>query len=220
MKLQAVPLFLSEIAPVSIRGGLNICFQLFITLGILVANVVNFLTDKIHPYGWRISLALAGVPSLVLCIGSLAIPETPQSLIERQRMEEGKAVLKKIRGVENVDNEFDSLVHASEVAAQVTNAYGKLMKRSSRPPLVIAILLQIFQQFTGINAVMFYAPVLFQTVGFGSDASLLSSVITGLINVVSTVVSIFVVDRAGRKVLLLEAVVQMLITHVRIYTFL
>ncbi|KAJ4722426.1 Sugar transport protein [Melia azedarach] len=213
---QAVPLFLSELAPANIRGALNICFQLFVTIGILAANIINYFTAKIHPYGWRISLATAGIPALALCLGSLAICETPTSLIERQKLEEGRAVLKKIRGVDNVDNEFDSLVFASEQAMKVTNPFGKLMNRSSRPPLIIAILLQIYQQFTGINAIMFYAPVLFQTVGFGSDASLLSSVITGLVNVFSTLVSVYAVDRAGRRFLLLEAAVQMFITQTAI----
>ncbi|EEF45377.1 sugar transport protein 8 [Ricinus communis] len=210
---QAVPLFLSELAPVKMRGALNISFQLFVTIGILIANLVNYYTGKIHPHGYKISLGLAGVPALMLGLGSLLIVETPTSLVERNRIEEGRAVLKKIRGVDNVDLEFDSIVHACEMARQVTDPYRKLMKRPSRPPLVIAILLQIFQQFTGINAIMFYAPVLFQTVGFGNDASLLSSVVTGLVNVLSTVVSIVVVDRAGRRILLLESCVQMLITQ-------
>ncbi|KAF5736851.1 putative sugar transporter [Tripterygium wilfordii] len=210
---QAVPLFLSEIAPAKLRGALNISFQLFVTIGILIANLVNYFTSKIHPHGWRVSLGLAGVPAIILCIGSLAICETPTSLIERKKVEEGRTVLKRIRGVENVDLEFDSIVQASEIARQVTQPFKKLMKPASRPPLVIAILLQVFQQFTGINAIMFYAPVLFQTVGFGSDASLLSSVITGGVNVLSTLVSVYAVDKAGRRFLLLEACVQMFITQ-------
>jgi sugar porter (SP) family MFS transporter len=210
---QAVPLFLSELAPAKIRGALNISFQLFITIGIFIANMVNYVTSKIHPYGWRISLAIAGIPALMLCIGSLAICETPTSLIERNKLEEGKAVLKKIRGVDHVDLEFDSIVVACDQAKQITNPYRKLMKRESRPPLVIAIILQVFQQFSGINAIMFYAPVLFQTVGFGNDASLLSSVITGIVNVASTMVSIYAVDRIGRKLLLIEASVQMFVTQ-------
>ncbi|XP_010256217.1 PREDICTED: sugar transport protein 6-like [Nelumbo nucifera] len=210
---QAVPLFLSEIAPARIRGALNILFQLLITIGILIANLVNYFMSNVHPYGWRISLGLTGVPAIILCLGSLVITETPTSLIERERFEEGKETLKKIRGTDNVDDEFDQILAASDMARQVKSPYKKLMKRSSRPPLVIAILLQIFQQFTGINAIMFYAPVLFQTVGFKNDASLLSSVITGLVNVLSTMVSIYLVDRAGRRVLLLQASVQMFITQ-------
>ncbi|XP_039000224.1 sugar transport protein 8-like isoform X2 [Hibiscus syriacus] len=211
---KAVPLFLSEIAPARIRGALNISFQLFITIGILVANLINYFTSNVHPHGWRISLGIAGVPALMLCLGSILICETPTSLIERNKIEEGRKVLRKIRGVENIDDEFDSIVHACEMARQVKDPFRKLMKPVSRPPLIIAICLQVFQQFTGINAIMFYAPVLFQTVGFGNDAALLSSVITGLVNVFSTVVSVYLVDRAGRRFLLLEACVQMLISHV------
>ncbi|TYH53045.1 hypothetical protein ES332_D09G070600v1 [Gossypium tomentosum] len=211
---QAVPLFLSEIAPPNLRGALNISFQLFITIGILVSNLINYFTTNVHPHGWRISLGIAGVPALMLCLGSILICETPTSLIERHKVEEGRKVLGKIRGVENVDDEFDSIIHACEMAKQVKDPFRKLMKPVSRPQLVISICLQIFQQFTGINAIMFYAPVLFQTVGFGNDAALLSSVITGLVNVFSTVVSIYVVDRAGRRILLLEACVQMFISQV------
>ncbi|WCJ23725.1 Sugar transport protein 8 [Euphorbia peplus] len=210
---QAVPLFLSELAPVKLRGALNIVFQLMVTIGILIANLVNYGTSNIHPYGWRISLGIAGVPALMLGIGSLAIVETPTSLIERNKIEEGKAVLKKVRGVDNVDPEFNSIVEACEMAKQVTSPYRELLHRESIPPLVIGIMLQIFQQFTGINAIMFYAPILFQTVGFGSNASLLSSVVTGLVNVLATLVSIALVDRLGRRILLLESCVQMLITQ-------
>ncbi|XP_068651828.1 sugar transport protein MST4 isoform X1 [Aristolochia californica] len=211
---QAVPLFLSEIAPTRIRGGLNILFQLNVTIGILFANLVNFGTAKIHPWGWRLSLALAGIPALLLTVGSILVVDTPNSLIERGRLDEGKAVLRKIRGTDNIEPEFLELVEASRVAQQVKHPFRNLLKRRNRPQLVIAIFMQIFQQFTGINAIMFYAPVLFDTLGFGSDASLYSAVITGAVNVISTVVSIYSVDKVGRRVLLLEAGVQMFFSQV------
>ncbi|XP_010524814.1 PREDICTED: sugar transport protein 6-like [Tarenaya hassleriana] len=210
---QAVPLFLSEIAPAKLRGGLNICFQLMVTIGILIANVVNYFTSKVHPNGWRYALGGAAVPAVILGLGSLVICETPTSLIERNKLEAGKATLKKIRGVENVEEEFESIVQACEFARQVKDPYRKLMKPASRPPFVIGMLLQLFQQFTGINAIMFYAPALFQTVGFGNDAALLSAVITGTINVLCTFVGIYLVDRTGRRVLLLESAVHMLISQ-------
>ena len=100
------------------------------------------------------------------------------------------------------------------MAKEVKQPFRNLMQKSSRPQLVIAILMQVFQQFTGINAIMFYAPVLFQTIGFKSDASLLSAVITGTVNVLCTVVSIIFVDRAGRRILLLSACALMLIAQV------
>ncbi|XXG64162.1 hypothetical protein AAC387_Pa05g2189 [Persea americana] len=213
---QAVPLFLSEIAPVQIRGALNILFQLDITIGILCANLVNYAVSDIHPWGWRLSLGLAGVPAIILFIGSIVITETPTSLIEREMLHEGKDMLKKIRGTEEVDAEYNEIVAASERAGQVKKPFRNLAKRSSRPPLVIGIVLQVFQQFTGINAIMFYAPVLFQTIGFKNDASLLSAAITGSVNVLCTLVSNFSVDRLGRKALLLEACVLMFITQTAI----
>nr|XP_009383001.1 PREDICTED: sugar transport protein 8-like [Musa acuminata subsp. malaccensis] len=213
---QAVPLFLSEIAPVHIRGALNILFQLDVTIGIFVANIVNYFVSNIHPWGWRLALGLAGVPATMLCLGSMVIAETPTSLIEREQLMEGLAMLKKIRGTDNVNAEYEEILHACEMARQVKQPFRNLMKRSSRPQLVIAIAMQVFQQFTGINAIMFYAPVLFQTIGFKNDASLLSAVITGIVNVLSTVVSVVLVDKLGRRFLLLEACGQMLITQVAI----
>ncbi|KAJ4785869.1 Sugar transport protein 8 [Rhynchospora pubera] len=213
---QAAPLFLSEIAPVKYRGALNILFQLNVTIGILAANIINYFVADIHPHGWRIALGTAGIPALILCLGSFLITETPTSLIERQRLTEGMNTLKKIRGIDNVDAEYQELVRASEMARQVKHPFRNLIKRKSRPQLVIAIAMQVFQQFTGINAIMFYAPVLFQTVGFKNDASLMSSAIVGGINVASTVVSVVLVDKLGRKPLLLEACIQMFITQTAI----
>ncbi|CAN1280283.1 Sugar transport protein 13 [Linum perenne] len=177
---QAVPLFLSEIAPTRIRGALNILFQLNVTIGILFANLINYGTAKIKGgWGWRLSLGLAGVPAVLLTLGALIVSETPNSLIERGRLDEGKAVLKRIRGTDKVEPEFLELVEASRIAKSVKHPFRNLLKRRNRPQLVIAIALQIFQQCTGINAIMFYAPVLFNTLGFKSDASLYSAVITG-----------------------------------------
>ena len=207
-------MFLSEIAPVQHRGAVNILFQLFVTIGIFIANLVNYATSMMHPNGWRVSLGLASVPGLILFFGSMILTETPASLVERGKDTEGKAALKRIRGVDDVDSEYEDVKRACEIAKQVKQPFKKLMKRSSRPPLIIAIVMQVFQQFTGINAIMFYAPVLFQTMGFKNDASLLSAVITGIVNVASTFVSIYAVDKVGRRKLLLQACVQMFIAQV------
>ncbi|XP_076942067.1 sugar transport protein 13-like [Bidens hawaiensis] len=207
---QAVPVFLSEIAPTRIRGGLNILFQLNVTIGILFANLVNYGTAKIEGgWGWRLSLGLAGVPALLLTVGALLVVDTPNSLIERGKLEEGKAVLKKIRGTDNVEPEYLELVEVSRIAKEVKHPFRNLLLSRNRPQLIIAVALQFFQQFTGINAIMFYAPVLFSTLGFKNDASLYSAVITGAVNVLSTVVSIYSVDKVGRRFLLLQAGVQM-----------
>ncbi|CAN4097679.1 unnamed protein product [Withania somnifera] len=214
--LLTVPLFLTEVAPIQLRGAVNIMFQLFVTIGILIANLVNFGTSTMHPNGWRMSLGLAAVPALLLLIGCFVITDTPSSLIERGKDEEGKAALKKVRGVDDVEVEFKEIVTACAQAKAVKHPFRNLMKAASVPPLVISVLIQIFQQFTGINAIMFYAPVLFQTMGFKSDSALLSAVITGLVNVSSTFVSIYAVDKVGRRKLLLQACCQMLISQLAI----
>ncbi|KAL2229888.1 UNVERIFIED_CONTAM: Sugar transport protein 8 [Sesamum indicum] len=213
---EAVPLFLSEIAPINHRGAVNILFQLLVTIGILVANLINYGTSMMKENGWRVSLGLAAVPGVILFIGSLIITETPPSLVERGKEMEGRAALQKIRGVDNVDAEFQQIVTGCEQAKQVKQPFKKLFKKSGFPALFISTIIQVFQQFTGINAIMFYAPVLFQTLGFKSDASLLSAVITGLVNVGATFVSIYAVDKVGRRKLLLQASVQMFISQVAI----
>ncbi|GMH18821.1 hypothetical protein Nepgr_020662 [Nepenthes gracilis] len=213
---EAVPLFLSEIAPVQHRGAVNILFQLFVTIGILIANLVNFATLSIHPNGWRVSLGLAIVPAALLLVGSIVITETPMSLIERNREDEGKRVLQKIRGIEHVDDELEHIKEGCKQAKLVRHPFKELRKKQSVPPLVIGISMQVFQQMTGINAVMFYAPILFQTMGFKSGGSLLSAVIIGLVNVFSTLVSIYGVDKFGRRALLLQACAQMFISQMAI----
>ncbi|MCD7455061.1 Sugar transport protein 8 [Datura stramonium] len=213
---ETVPLFLTEVAPIQHRGAVNILFQLFVTIGIFIANLVNYATSTKHPNGWRMSLGFAAFPSGVLFLGCFVITDTPTSLVARGKEEKGKAALKKIRGVSDIDAEFQEILAAVEQSKQVKHAFRNLTEPASIPPLVIAMLLQVFQQFTGINAIMFYAPVLFQTMGFKASSSLLSAIMSGLVNVISTCVSIYVVDKVGRKKLLIQACCQMLISQVAI----
>ncbi|CAK9329422.1 unnamed protein product [Citrullus colocynthis] len=208
---QAVPLYLSEMAPAKIRGAVNQLFQLTTCLGILIANFINYGTDKIHPWGWRLSLGLATVPATLMFIGGLFLPETPNSLVEQGRMEEGRAVLEKIRGTTKVDAEFDDLIDASNEARAIKHPFKNLLKRKNRPQLVIGALgIPAFQQLTGMNSILFYAPVMFQSLGFGSDAALYSSTITSGALVVATFISMSLVDKFGRRAFFLEAGAEMI----------
>ncbi|XP_047967711.1 sugar carrier protein C-like [Salvia hispanica] len=217
---QSVPLYLSEMAPYKYRGALNIGFQLSITIGILAANVLNYGFAKIKGgWGWRLSLGGAMVPALIITVGSLILPETPNSMIERGQSEEARSKLQRIRGIDNVDEEFNDLVEASQASSKVEHPWRNILQRKYRPHLTMAIAIPFFQQLTGINVIMFYAPVLFKTIGFGSDAALMSAVITGGVNVIATVVSIYYVDKLGRRFLFIEGGIQMLVCQVCVAIF-
>ncbi|XAR67037.1 hypothetical protein NMG60_11013450 [Bertholletia excelsa] len=208
---QVVPLYLSEVAPAKVRGAVNQLFQLTTCIGILVANLVNYGTAKLHPWGWRLSLGLAVVPAIFMFVGGLFLPETPNSLVELGRLEEARRVLEKVRGTVNVDVEFADLVEASNAAQTIKNPFKNLLKRRNRPQLVIGALgIPACQQLSGNNTILFYAPVLFQSLGFSINASLYSSTITNAALIVATLISMALVDKFGRRAFFLEASVEMI----------
>ncbi|KAH7651717.1 Sugar/inositol transporter protein [Dioscorea alata] len=210
---QAVPLYLSEIAPAKIRGAVNQLFQLTTCLGILVADIINYFTEKLHPWGWRLSLGLAMLPAGLMFIGALFLPETPNSLVEQGKLDEARRVLERVRGTDKIEDEFKDLVEASEAAQAVKHPFRNLLKRKNRPQLVIGALgIPAFQQLTGMNSILFYSPVIFQSLGFGSGASLYSSIITSSMLVVGALVSMSLVDRLGRRFFFIEAGIQMIIS--------
>lgn len=214
---QAVPLYLSEIAPAKIRGRVNQLFQLTTCLGILIANFINYGTEQIHPWGWRLSLGLAMAPATIMFVGGLFLPETPNSLVEQGRLEEAREVLVKIRGTSKIEAEFDDLVDASNAARAVKHPFRNLFRRKNRPQLVIGALgIPAFQQLTGNNSILFYAPVILQSLGFGSGASLYSSSFTGAALVVAALISMFFVDKFGRRKFFLEAGFEMFVCMVKI----
>ena len=204
-------MYLSEMAPAKNRGAVNQLFQFTTCAGILIANLVNYFTEKIHPYGWRISLGLAGLPAFAMLVGGICCAETPNSLVEQGRLDKAKQVLQRIRGTENVEAEFEDLKEASEEAQAVKSPFRTLLKRKYRPQLIIGALgIPAFQQLTGNNSILFYAPVIFQSLGFGANASLFSSFITNGALLVATVISMFLVDKYGRRKFFLEAGFEMI----------
>ncbi|XP_034579416.2 sugar transport protein MST6 [Setaria viridis] len=221
LSIHASPLYISEMAPAQQRGMLNILFQFMITVGILLANMTNYFTSKIPGgWGWRIAVAFGSVPAGVIALGALAIPDTPTSLIQRGDTATARKTLLQIRGVGDVREEFDDLSAASEDAKAVENPWRELLFGGKyKPQLTFSLLVPFFQQLTGINVIMFYAPVLFKTVGFKQNASLVSSVITGLVNVFSTFVAIMTADKVGRRALFLQGGTQMIISQILVGTF-
>ncbi|GBF88488.1 hypothetical protein Rsub_01201 [Raphidocelis subcapitata] len=212
--VQCGPLFLSELAPAHLRGMFNTQFQLFITFGIVFAQVVNYSVQH-SPIGWRLSLGLAGVPALMLMAGCFLGPETPNSLVERERNDEARSTLVKIRGTEAVDPELEDIIEAARFArATSKGSWASLFERRYLPQLILTIALPMFNQLDGINSIMFYAPQLFDAMGQGASQALLTHLIIGAVNVVTTLVAVLTVDRLGRKFWLLQASAQMMAAQI------
>lgn len=213
---QAAPVYLSEMAPPKWRGVFNSGFQFFLGTGVVIANVINHQTAHAGSWGWRVSLGLAAAPAALMTIGALLISDTPSSLVERGRFEHAKKSLQQARGADiDIQVEFSELVKSSEMARVATYVpFSTIFQRQYRPHLIMAVLIPFFQQLTGINVIAFYAPVLFQSVGFGKNSALLSAVILGVVNLASIVLSMYIVDKFGRRVLFIEGGTQMILFQV------
>ncbi|KAK1286673.1 Hexose carrier protein HEX6 [Acorus calamus] len=211
---QSVPLYLSEMAPPQYRGAFNNGFQFSVGIGALSANLINYGTEKISGgWGWRLSLALAAVPASALALGALFLSETPNSLVQRGREDDlhrARILLRKIRGTPDVGAEIEDLVSACATSKSSRRPFRDFMRRRYRPQLVMAFAIPFFQQVTGINVIAFYAPLLFRTMGLGESASLMSSIVTGLVGTTSTFLSMLAVDRLGRRTLFIAGGLQML----------
>ncbi|EEF48496.1 sugar transporter, putative [Ricinus communis] len=213
---QATPVYLSEVAPAKWRGAFNTGFQFFIGTGVLIAGCINYASAKLS-WGWRLCLGLAIVPATTMVIGGLIISDTPSSLVERGKIEKARKALIKIRGNDsNIDAELTDLTKNSDAAKASQEPFKTVFERQYRPHLVMAIAIPFFQQVTGINIIAFYAPVLFQSIGFGNDPALMAAIILGLVTLASIMVSTGVVDRFGRRFLFIVGGIQMFICQVAI----
>lgn len=213
---QAAPVYLSEMSPPKWRGTLSTSFQLFLTFGVVIASFVNFAVTRLGDNGWRVALGVGGIPALIMTIGAFFIPDTPSSLIQRGKVNEARRSLQKVRGIDSdTESELNDLVnHNENIKAVNQDPYKLIMKRRYRPHLVLTIAIPSFQQLTGINAVAFYGPVLFRSVGFGSDGALIGGIVLATVNILSTFVSTFAVDRVGRRALFLQAGAQIFISQI------
>jgi MFS transporter, SP family, galactose:H+ symporter len=202
------PLYISEISPAQVRGKLVSLNQLMITIGILVSYLADY--GLAGSRGWRWMFGLAAIPALILLAGLLFVPESPRWFIRQNLRDRAREVLAKIRQPFEIDPEI------AEIEASLTHQEGgwhELLSANLRPALVIGIGLAIFQQFTGINTVIYYAPTIFQLAGLQShSAAILATAGVGVINVLLTVVALELLDRAGRRPLLLYGLIGMIIS--------
>jgi sugar porter (SP) family MFS transporter len=205
-----VPTYLSELAPTKLRGALGALNQIFIVLGILIAFLTSyFLGDSGN---WRAMLAGAAIPALVLMIGLSILPDTPRWLLQRGDEAGARAVLLQSHGGDaDLDKEIAS-IHEVINLDDTTGRIRDLWTPWVRPMLFVAMLLAIGQQFSGVNAINAYFPTMMISLGFATKAALLSGVLLGVTKFLFTAWVVFVVDRWGRKPLLLIGSVLMAIT--------
>jgi sugar porter (SP) family MFS transporter len=199
------PLYISEIAPPKIRGSLGTLQQLAITLGILLAYFINYIFASLlqGPEAWRWMLGFGIVPAAILGFGMARLPESPRWLVRKDRDEEAHDVLTRIRTESSVDDELDEIQEIEEVQ---TRDLSTLLESWARPALIVGVGLAIFQQITGINTVLYYAPTILGSIGLGTLTAILATVGIGIVNVALTVVAVWQVDRLGRRPLLLISV--------------
>ncbi len=210
-----VPLYIGEIAPPERRGGLVSLNQLSITMGILISQLVAYF---LAGHGdWRVSVALALLPAVILGVGVLSEPESPAWLIRQGREDEARTVLRTLR---DSDDEIDEeIADVRGVAREESKgSVGDLLDRRLRPALTLGVILAVIQQITGINTVIYFAPTVLQEGGLGRSAALLALVIVGVTNVLMTIVAVRYLDRVGRRPLLIWGMIGMTVGLVALAT--
>jgi len=198
-----VPLYIAEMAPADVRGALVNFNQLMITVGILVSYLVGYALASAQ--GWRWMLGLAVVPAAMLGLGMLFLPETPRYLVSRHLPERARAVLRRIRSETSVEGELNEIIAVEEQERRESRGWDELLQPWVRPMLLVGVGLAVFSQITGINTIIYFAPSTFQATGFGASASILATAGVGVVLVVGTILAIMVIDRLGRRSMLLIA---------------
>lgn len=196
----AAPIYISEISPAHSRGRLVALFQFNIVLGILISYLSNYLIGNSGESSWRWMLGIQVVPSLIyLCLIPL-VPESPRWLIlQHNRISEAKEVLRKISPI-NFEKELEDIIQSGQ--HQKLQTKEPLLSRKYKRPVLLAILFAVFNQVSGINAIIYYAPRIFEMAGLGAHTSLLSTIGIGLVNFTFTLIAIGFIDRFGRRKLM------------------
>ncbi len=209
----SVPLYIAEISPTKVRGTLVSLFQLMITIGILVSYFSDFLfADESDITCWRPMFYVGVIPAVILLVGMVFMPESPRWLFFKGRDSEAMAVLAKTEGDEAAEV-AQSIKGEIAKDMQNTSTWADLFRKEWKYPLIIAVGIMFIQQFVGINTVMYYSPKIFQMAGFdGSVAAIGASIGVGAINVVATLLSVYFVDRIGRRKLFFIGMTGMVIS--------
>ena len=196
------PLYISEISPPEYRGRLAGMFQFNIVFGIVIAFLSNFLLKDLGENAWRWMLGVAAFPSVVYMILSMFLPESPRWLLSRKGDREGGILV--LRLISPKATETELMAQADEISNQSGNQRkaGRFWTAELRRPILLAFLIAFFNQLSGINAILYFAPRIFEMTGLGAKAALLQSVGIGITNLIFTFVGLWLIDRLGRRTLL------------------
>jgi MFS transporter, SP family, xylose:H+ symportor len=202
------PMYIAEISPPHMRGRLVMVNQLNIVLGVLLSYVSNYLIAQHFEFdvAWRWMLGLLALPSMVFFFLIFSIPESPRSLVKRGRLAEARSVLARLGGA---DPDMELAAIQASLVDQPGYVRERLFGRPYRRLILLACAVAMFNQLTGINAMLYYAPNIFRIAGALRDSSLLQSIAMGGTLLIFTIVAMFVIDRFGRRILLLIGSVGM-----------
>jgi MFS transporter, SP family, arabinose:H+ symporter len=193
------PMYIAEISPAKIRGKMTAIFQFNVIFGILMAYISNYLLRDAGNEPWRWMLGVAGIPAFIYFILIFIIPESPRFLIKIGQITKARSILERIE-ISSIDEEIE------EIKSSMMNSSEKiqnLFRRIYFKPISIAFLVAMFNQFSGINAILYYAPRIFEISGLSKSDSMFQSILIGVTNGIFTVIGMALIDRVGRKKLLI-----------------
>lgn len=197
----AAPMYITEISPARSRGRLVALFQFNVVLGILIAYLSNYLLQNVGDAAWRWMLGVQAIPSLLFLLAVLLIPESPRWLLLRAgRVDEAREVLQLI-DADHYEDTLDALRYTAEQQS-LTQQPARLFSARYKVPVMLAVLFAVFNQVSGINAIIYYAPRIFEMTGLGKSSALLSSAGIGVINLLFTLLAMNLIDRFGRRTLM------------------
>ncbi|MCP9767255.1 MFS transporter [Lacihabitans sp. LS3-19] len=193
------PMYISEIAPPSKRGSLVALFQFNVVLGILVSYISNYFLQNLGSDAWRWMMGVEALPAILFLITIFGIPESPRWLILKKGLtEKARSILMIIDS-----SEADSVVQAIQNTHHTNDSsFKNLFKSEYRKPVLLAVLFALFNQLSGINAIIYYAPRVFEMAGLGKESAMLSSAGIGLVNLIFTLIGLTLIDKFGRKFLM------------------
>jgi sugar porter (SP) family MFS transporter len=200
------PMYIAEISPAKIRGRLVALNQLAIVVGILLSYFSNWLLVDTGINNWRYMLVAEILPAITFLMGLFFIPESPRWLTKEGLEKEALDVLNVVAGAANADHEFQEI---KKSLAEKRTSLKELLHPSLRRVLIVGILFSLFAHITGIDTIIYYGPIIFLESGFKTDSALLASVIIGITNLIFTFVGMAMVDKAGRRFLLLVGIAGM-----------